>query len=105
MKRIVVAIALAVAVGLGLLGLGSHSTAAAPPTTRPAEALCEAHGETFIDLGGLAYVCLAGTGESFGAGQVRAASQVCEAVYQGQFFVATENTIYTCVRPPPDPPA
>ena len=98
-KRSLVATVLAVAVGLGLLGLGSRSAAAAPPTTRPAEAVCEAGGGTFADPGGQAYVCVAGPGEAFRAGQVRAASQVCEAAYRGALFVSVGNTAYACVVP------
>ena len=98
-KRSLIAIVLAVAVGLGLLGLGSHGTAAAAPTTRPAETLCAVQGGAFIELGGLAYVCLLpGPGDD---GQIRAAAGVCEGAYRGSLFVAVENAAYVCVLPAP----
>ena len=100
MKRSIFVIALTAVISLGALSMSTQSATAAPPDSPPAEQLCErAQDGTFIDLGGLAYVCL--VPEAINAGQLRAAEAVCENVYEGDLFVAVGNLAYACVRPSP----
>jgi hypothetical protein len=62
-----------------------------------AERQCERQqGGTFIDLGGLAYVCLLPTGAS--ERDIRQAERTCERA-GGELFVAVGNVAYACVLP------
>lgn len=61
-----------------------------------AERLCERNNGAFIDLGGLAYVCLLPTGAT--ESEIRQAERLCER-QGGALFVAVGNVAYTCVLP------
>ncbi len=61
-----------------------------------AERLCERNNGTFIDLGGLAYVCLLPTGAT--DKEIRQAERLCER-QGGALFVAVGNVAYACVLP------
>lgn len=61
-----------------------------------AERLCETNNGSFIDLGGLAYVCLLPTGAT--EPEIRQAEQLCQA-QGGALFVAVGNVAYACVLP------
>ncbi len=64
---------------------------------KQAERQCEKQqGGTFIDLGGLAYVCLLPTGAS--EKDIRKAERTCERA-GGELFVAVGNVAYACVLP------
>ena len=63
---------------------------------RQAERLCERNNGTFIDLGGLAYVCLLPTGAS--QREIERAERICER-QGGALFVAVGNVAYACVLP------
>ena len=70
-----------------------------PPANKnkaKAERLCERNNGAFIDLGGLAYVCLLPTGAT--EKEVRQAERLCER-QGGALFVAVGNVAYTCVLP------
>lgn len=65
--------------------------------TAQAERQCERQQDgTFIDLGGLAYVCLLPTGAS--ERDIRKAERTCERA-GGELFVAVGNVAYACVLP------
>ncbi len=74
--------------------------AGGPPSrvvVNQAERQCEKQqGGTFIDLGGLAYVCLLPTGAS--ERDIRKAERTCERA-GGELFVAVGNVAYACVLP------
>lgn len=74
--------------------------AGGPPSSvvvKQAERQCEKQqGGTFIDLGGLAYVCLLPTGAS--EKDIRRAERTCERA-GGDLFVAVGNVAYACVLP------
>ena len=92
----------------GLLFAGTAGPAAAhhkdghtggPPAhvvKAQAERLCERNNGTFIDLGGLAYVCLLPTEAS--EKEIRQAERLCER-QGGDLFVAVGNVAYACVLP------
>lgn len=61
-----------------------------------AERLCERNNGTFIDLDGVAYVCLLATGAS--EREIRQAERLCER-QGGALFVAVGNLAYACVLP------
>ena len=61
-----------------------------------AERLCERNNGGFIDLGGLAYVCLLPTGAT--EREIRQAERLCER-QGGDLFVAVGNVAYACVLP------
>lgn len=61
-----------------------------------AERLCERNNGVFIDLGGLAYVCLLPTGAT--ENEIRQAERLCER-QGGDLFVAVGNVAYACVLP------
>lgn len=61
-----------------------------------AERLCERNNGSFIDLGGLAYVCLLPTGAT--EKEIRQAERLCER-QGGDLFVAVGNVAYACVLP------
>ena len=61
-----------------------------------AERLCEKNNGAFIDLGGLAYVCLLPTGAT--EREIRQAERLCER-QGGALFVAVGNVAYACVLP------
>lgn len=61
-----------------------------------AERLCENNHGTFIDLDGLAYVCLLPTGAT--VKEIRQAQRLCER-QGGALFVAVGNVAYACVLP------
>ncbi|MDP9071574.1 MAG: hypothetical protein M3N68_09910 [Actinomycetota bacterium] len=61
-----------------------------------AERLCERNDGSFIDLGGLAYVCLLPTGAT--EKEIRQAERLCER-QGGDLFVAVGNVAYACVLP------
>ena len=61
-----------------------------------AERLCERNNGTFIDLGGLAYVCLLPTGAT--EKEIDRAERLCER-QGGDLFVAVGNVAYACVLP------
>ena len=63
---------------------------------KQAERLCERNNGTFIDLGGLAYVCLLPTGAN--EREIRQAERLCER-QGGALFVAVGNVAYACVLP------
>ena len=63
---------------------------------KQAERLCERNNGTFIDLGGLAYVCLLPTGAT--EKEIRQAERLCER-QGGDLFVAVGNVAYACVLP------
>ncbi len=66
-----------------------------------AERLCERNNGAFIDLDGLAYVCLLATGAS--EREIRQAERLCER-QGGALFVAVGNLAYACVLPGFDGP-
>lgn len=73
--------------------------AGGPPAhvvVKQAERQCERNSGTFIDLGGLAYVCLLPTGAS--ERDIRMAERTCERA-GGDLFVAVGNVAYACVLP------
>jgi len=92
----------------GLMLAGAAGPAAAhhksghdggPPASKvkaQAERLCERNNGSFIDLGGLAYVCLLPTGAT--EKEVRQAERLCER-QGGDLFVAVGNVAYACVLP------
>ena len=102
-KRLLVTLAVS-----GLLLAGTAGPAAAhhkaghkggPPAKvvkAQAERLCERNNGTFIDLGGLAYVCLLPTGAT--DREIRQAERLCER-QGGALFVAVGNVAYACVLP------
>ena len=61
-----------------------------------AERLCERNNGAFIDLDGVAYVCLLATGAS--EREIRQAERLCER-QGGALFVAVGNLAYACVLP------
>ncbi len=61
-----------------------------------AERQCEKNDGAFIDLGGLAYVCLLPTEAS--QKDIRQAERTCERA-GGELFVAVGNAAYACVLP------
>ena len=102
-KRLLVTLAVS-----GLLLAGTAGPAAAhhkaghkggPPAhvvKAKAERLCEKNNGTFIDLDGLAYVCLLATGAS--EREIRQAERLCER-QGGALFVAVGNLASACVLP------
>ena len=102
-RRLLVTVAVA-----GLMLAGAAGPAAAhhksghdggPPVNRvkaQAERVCERNNGSFIDLGGLAYVCLLPTGAT--EKEVRQAERLCER-QGGDLFVAVGNVAYACVLP------
>lgn len=99
-KRLLVTVAVA-----GLMLASTAGPAAAhhkaghqggPKVVKKAERLCERNNGTFIDLGGLAYVCLLPTGAS--EKEIRQAERLCER-QGGALFVAVGNVAYACVLP------
>ncbi len=73
--------------------------AGGPPTRQvvaQAERLCEKNNGTFIDLGGLAFVCLLPTGAD--EREIRKAERLCERA-GGDLFVAVGNVAFACVLP------
>ncbi len=98
--------------GLGVAGLmfagvgpavaghqGGGSGHGGPPghvLNRQAERQCERNNGTFIDLGGLAYVCLLPTAAN--EREIRQAERICER-QGGALFVAVGNVAYACVLP------
>jgi len=67
-----------------------------------AERLCERNNGVFIDLDGLAYVCVLPTAAT--GNEIRQAARLCER-QGGVLFVAVGNLVYTCVLPGGTPPA
>ncbi len=67
-----------------------------PAKVVKAERLCERNNGVFIDLGGLAYVCLLPTGAT--EKEIRQAEKLCERG-GGDLFVAVGNVAYACVFP------
>jgi len=63
---------------------------------KQAERLCERNNGAFIDLGGVAYVCLLPTGAT--EREIRQAERLCER-QGGDLFVAVGNVAYACVLP------
>lgn len=61
-----------------------------------AERLCERNNGTFIDLRGVAYVCLLPTGAT--EKEIDRAERLCER-QGGDLFVAVGNVAYACVLP------
>lgn len=74
---------------------GGHS-GGPPPKTAKAERLCERNNGVFIDLDGVAYVCLLATGAS--EREIRQAERLCQR-QGGALFVAVGNLAYACVLP------
>ena len=73
--------------------------AGGPPSwvvVNQAERQCEKQDGVFVDLGGLAYVCLLPTGAS--ERDIRKAERTCERA-GGELFVAVGNAAYACVLP------
>ena len=63
---------------------------------RQAERQCERNNGAFVNLGGLAYVCLLPTGAN--EREIRQAERTCERA-GGDLFVAVGNVAYACVLP------
>ena len=73
--------------------------AGGPPTDKvvaKAERQCEKQDGAFVDLGGLAYVCLLPTDAN--EREIRKAERTCERA-GGELFVAAGNVAYACVLP------
>jgi len=102
-KRLLATVAVA-----GLMLAGTAGPAAAhhksghkggPPAhvvKKQAERLCERNNGTFIDLDGVAYVCLLPTAAT--EKKIRQAERLCER-QGGALFVAAGNVAYACVLP------
>ncbi len=63
---------------------------------KQAERLCERNNGTFIDLDGVAFVCLLPTGAT--EREIRQAERLCER-QGGDLFVAVGNVAFACVLP------
>ncbi len=88
-------------ISLGVAGLMFVAVPAQahPPAERQnaqAERQCERNDGAFIDLGGLAYVCLLPTEAD--ERDIRQAERLCQR-QGGALFVAAGNLAYTCVLP------
>ncbi len=73
--------------------------AGGPPTDKvvaQAERQCEKQDGAFVDLDGLAYVCLLPTEAN--EREIRKAERTCERA-GGELFVAVGNAAYACVLP------
>ena len=103
MRRVLATLGVAGLILAGTAGpaLAHHKAghSGGPPShvvKKQAERLCERNNGTFIDLGGLAYVCLLPTGAN--EREIRQAERLCER-QGGALFVAVGNVAYACVLP------
>ncbi|MCA1672873.1 MAG: hypothetical protein LC799_11960, partial [Actinobacteria bacterium] len=84
-------------IALGVVGL-LLATLGAPASAKnvDAQGLCERRNGSFIDLDGLAYVCLLPTAAT--KGEIRQAGRLCTE-RNGVLYVAVGNAAYACVLP------
>ena len=96
MRRLIATLGVA---GLMLAGAAGPALAHKPDKPSKAERMCEKNNGTFIDLDGIAYVCLLATGAN--EREIRQAARECKK-QGGALFVAAGNVAYACVLPGSD---
>ncbi len=93
MRRLLATLGVA---GLMIVGTGAPALAAEADTNAEAGTLCAANNGAFIDLDGLAYVCLLPTAAT--EPEVDQADVLC-GEHDGVLFVAVGNVAWACVLP------